>query len=80
MVVDPEEKRIIDTLADFVNRHGRALEILVTRRENSRPQFQFLFGGPGNAYYKWKLYCEKNNLPSGTFVSTFHPPSINPLD
>jgi len=39
--------------------------MLIIRREASRPQFSFLSGGPSGAYYKWKLYCTRNNLPYG---------------
>ena len=32
-------------------------------RQRDNPEFSFLSGGPGAAYYRWALYCQLHGLP-----------------
>lgn len=58
-----DEKFVIDTLASFVKKHGRTLEVLISRREHSNPRLQFLNPShASHAYYRWMVHCLTNNL------------------
>jgi hypothetical protein len=60
---DPEQQKVIDRLAEFVvarGTEGDAFENIVREKEQNNPRFAFLFGGPYNDYYRWKLYELRN--------------------
>lgn len=57
-VIDPEQFKIIDKLAEFVankGNEGMAFESMVKERERHNNKFAFLFGGPLYDYYQLKL-------------------------
>lgn len=63
----PEQRRIIDTVAQFVAEEGDAFEQALLQRESSNPQFSFLL--PENnrqcpsalrTYYRWRVVAYLN--------------------
>lgn len=65
LLLHPKQKLIIDKLAEFVFKKGKPFEETMKKKEANNPKFAFLFGGPENAYYKWKYYCTTYNVDSG---------------
>lgn len=57
--LDTEIRNIIDKLAVFVARNGPEFERMTMDKQQNNPKFYFLFGGPHNAYYKWKVSSEQ---------------------
>ena len=53
---DVERRKVIDTLATFVAKHGKQFEDMAKARQGEDDEkFSFLFGGRYSGYYKWKL-------------------------
>eukprot|EP01062_Namystynia_karyoxenos_P051420 TRINITY_DN40369_c0_g1_i2.p1 TRINITY_DN40369_c0_g1~~TRINITY_DN40369_c0_g1_i2.p1 ORF type:complete len:465 (+),score=70.19 TRINITY_DN40369_c0_g1_i2:76-1395(+) len=56
----PETRRVVDSLAVGVARHGAMFENAVKCREGDNPHFQFLFATSGtdavHCYYRWRVY------------------------
>jgi hypothetical protein len=90
---DPEQQKVIDRLAEFVvarGTEGDVFENVVREKEKNNPRFAFLFGGPYNDYYRWKLY-ELRNPAAAAYYRSFQvlqqpqqpqqpqPPSQSPL-
>ena len=51
-----ERKKVIDTLATFVAKHGKTFEDMAKARQGEDDEkFSFLFGGRDSGYYKWRL-------------------------
>ena len=55
---DPKVAKTIDVLAAFVARNGPSFESLARERNCFDSKFNFLQGGQGAAYYKWKKHQE----------------------
>lgn len=64
----------ISKLVKFVVRIGAEFEQLMRQKQHDNPDYSFLFGGDGNLFYKWTLYCALHNLsphtPSGSTTGT----------
>eukprot|EP00873_Tetraselmis_striata_P037960 jgi/Tetstr1/458224/TSEL_044712.t1 len=60
---DPEIKRAAETLASFVARNGKMFEDMAKERQAANPQFVFLFGGAGAAYYQWQVESRRAASP-----------------
>lgn len=58
LILDPEQRNIIDKLANFVARNGPKFEDLTKTKQKDNPRFGFLFGGDYHEYYKWKVKLE----------------------
>jgi len=56
---DPEQRNIIDKLAQFVARNGPDFEVTTKSRQKGNPKFQFLFGGEFYHYYTYKVNAEQ---------------------
>jgi len=56
---DPGVMKTIHSLAAYVARNGPQFEALAKERNAFNSKFNFLQGGVGCAYYKWKLHEEK---------------------
>ena len=56
---DPEQRNIIDKLAQFVARNGPDFEMTTKNRQKGNPKFQFLFGGEHYSYYMYKVNAEQ---------------------
>ncbi|KAF7233875.1 hypothetical protein EG68_12586 [Paragonimus skrjabini miyazakii] len=53
--VDPEQRNIIEKLADFVARNGQEFELLTKEKQRDNPKFAFLHGGEFYEYYNFKV-------------------------
>lgn len=51
--------RCIKTLAPFVARMGPAFEALALQKNGHSPEFAFLSGGEGAAYFRWQVRALK---------------------
>ena len=58
VLLDQDQRNIIDKLANFVARNGPQFEELTKEKQRANPKFQFLYGGDYHAYYKWKVHLE----------------------
>jgi calcium homeostasis ER protein len=56
---DPEQKNIIDKLANFVARNGPEFENVTRLKQKDNPRFRFLFNGEYNNYYNYRLSFER---------------------
>ena len=53
---DAERKKVIDTLATFVAKHGTQFEDMARARQGEEDEkFSFLFGGRDSGYYAWRV-------------------------
>lgn len=52
---DPEQRSVIDKLAQFVARNGPDFEHMTMEKQQGNPQFAFLFGGEHSDYYKHRV-------------------------
>ncbi|KAA3677851.1 calcium homeostasis endoplasmic reticulum protein [Paragonimus westermani] len=52
---DPEQRNIIEKLADFVARNGQEFELLTKEKQRDNPKFAFLHGGEFYEYYNFKV-------------------------
>ena len=57
--LDPEMKKIIDKLAQFVARNGPEFETMTKNKQKDNPQFGFLFGGQYYNYYQYRVTTEQ---------------------
>ena len=73
-LLDIEQRKIIDKLANFVARNGPKFEELTKSKQRGNAKFSFLFGGDFHEYYKWKVNLEGLNLKFWTPLSSkkFH--------
>ena len=63
---DEERRKVIDTLATFVAKHGREFEEMAKSRQGEDDEkFSFLFGGRDAAYYKWVVAKASQEHRSG---------------
>eukprot|EP00210_Caulerpa_lentillifera_P009755 g9304.t1 len=53
--INPEQKKLIDSVAVFVAKGGHLSEELVRTKHKEDENYLFLFGGKGSEYYRWKL-------------------------
>jgi hypothetical protein len=56
---DPEQKNIIDKLANFVARNGPEFENVTRLKQKDNPRFKFLFNGEYYSYYMYRLGFER---------------------
>ncbi|KAK9788438.1 hypothetical protein WJX73_005625 [Symbiochloris irregularis] len=52
----------IQKLAQFALRNGPSFIDLMTKKQQGNPEYAFLSGGHGSAYFRWTLYCLLHNL------------------
>eukprot|EP00210_Caulerpa_lentillifera_P000666 g643.t1 len=53
--INPEQKKLIDSVAVFVAKGGHLSEELVRTKHKEDENYLFLFGGKDSEYYRWKL-------------------------
>lgn len=59
----------IKKLAQFAARNGPSFVDLMRTKQAGNPEYNFLNGGDGSAYWRWILYCTLYNLPPGKHPS-----------
>jgi hypothetical protein len=55
----------ISKLAQFASRNGPSFVDLMRTKQAGNPEYDFLNGGEGSAYWRWILYCTLYSLPPG---------------
>ncbi|KAL6212622.1 hypothetical protein ACLB2K_017840 [Fragaria x ananassa] len=63
---DPELHKRIDKLVEYSAKNGPDFEAMIRDKQQDNPDYAFLFGGEGHAYYRYKLYAS-------TRVGSFNP-------
>ncbi|CAA2995382.1 calcium homeostasis endoplasmic reticulum -like isoform X1 [Olea europaea subsp. europaea] len=72
---DPELQKRIDKLVEYAVKNGPEFEAVVREREQENPAYNFLFGGEGHSYYRYKLWVATRHL-GGPFTPHFPPSSL----
>lgn len=52
---DQELRKTIEAMAPFVARNGPAFEAVAVKENARSHKFEFLFGGAGAEYYRWRV-------------------------
>lgn len=60
---DAQLSERISLLAKFAAQNGAAFVEMVKIKQRDNPEYAFLFGGPGHAFYNWVLHCHLTNHP-----------------
>lgn len=53
---DLATKDRIDKLVNYLLRNGHKFEEVIREKQRANPEFSFLFGGPSQPYYQWRLW------------------------
>jgi hypothetical protein len=53
---DPELQKRIDKLVEYIAKNGREFEAIIRDKQHDNPDYAFVFGGEGHAYYRYKLW------------------------
>ncbi|KAJ3708431.1 hypothetical protein LUZ61_012136 [Rhynchospora tenuis] len=53
---DPELQKRIDKLVEYIAKNGPEFEIMIREKQHDNPDYAFLFGGEGHAYYNYRLF------------------------
>lgn len=72
---DPELHKRIDKLVEYAAKNGPEFEAMIREKQKDNPDYDFLFGGEGHNYYRYKLWVA-THPPGGAFNSPFPPPSV----
>jgi Surp module len=71
---DPEMKKVIDNMAEFVSKNGVEFEKMVRARQKDNPKLSFLHGGPFAAYYDYIVACRRAGVPPKEPSASAPPP------
>ncbi|KAE8705730.1 phosphoenolpyruvate carboxylase 2-like isoform X1 [Hibiscus syriacus] len=78
---DPDLQKRIDKLVEYAAKNGPEFEAMIREKQQDNPDYNFLFGGEGNGYYRYKLWLstrpQSGPYPSfpQSSVPTMHPPT-----
>jgi hypothetical protein len=53
---DPELQKRIDKLVEYIAKNGPEFEIVIRDKQHDNPDYAFVFGGEGHAYYRYMLW------------------------
>jgi hypothetical protein len=53
---DPELQKRIDKLVEYIAKNGPEFEAIIRDKQHDNPDYAFVFGGEGHAYYRYKLW------------------------
>ncbi|KAF7110808.1 hypothetical protein CFC21_110886 [Triticum aestivum] len=53
---DPELQKRIDKLVEYIAKNGPEFEIVIRDKQHDNPDYAFIFGGDGHAYYRYMLW------------------------
>ncbi|MBA0777886.1 hypothetical protein Gotri_005847 [Gossypium trilobum] len=73
---DPDLQKRIDKLVEYATKNGPEFEAMIREKQQDNPDYNFLFGGEGNGYYRYKLWLS-THPQSGPYPS--FPPSSIPM-
>ncbi|KAK7849640.1 protein tic 214 [Quercus suber] len=72
---DPDLHKRIDKLVEYSAKNGPEFEAMIREKQQDNPEYGFLFGGEGHAYYRYRLWLA-THAPGGPFNSPFPSSSI----
>ncbi|XP_062178357.1 uncharacterized protein LOC133883151 isoform X2 [Phragmites australis] len=53
---DPELQKRIDKLVEYIGKNGPDFEAMIRDKQHDNPDYAFVFGGEGHAYYRYMLW------------------------
>ncbi|KAJ1260447.1 hypothetical protein BS78_10G233300 [Paspalum vaginatum] len=53
---DPELHKRIDKLVEYIGKNGPDFEAMIRDKQHDNPDYAFIFGGEGHAYYRYMLW------------------------
>nr|CAB3471199.1 unnamed protein product [Digitaria exilis] len=53
---DPELQKRIDKLVEYIGKNGPEFEAMIRDKQHDNPDYAFVFGGEGHAYYRYMLW------------------------
>ncbi|CAL5040057.1 unnamed protein product [Urochloa decumbens] len=53
---DPELQKRIDKLVEYIGKNGPEFEAVIRDKQHDNPDYAFVFGGEGHAYYRYMLW------------------------
>uniref|UniRef100_A0A0E0LES6 CID domain-containing protein n=1 Tax=Oryza punctata TaxID=4537 RepID=A0A0E0LES6_ORYPU len=53
---DPELQKRIDKVVEYIAKNGPEFEVVIRDKQHDNPDYAFIFGGEGHAYYRYKLW------------------------
>lgn len=53
---DPELQKRIDKLVEYIGKNGPDFEAMIRDKQRDNPDYAFVFGGEGHAYYRYMLW------------------------
>ncbi|CAD6335774.1 unnamed protein product [Miscanthus lutarioriparius] len=53
---DPELQKRIDKLVEYIAKNGPDFEAMIRDKQHDNPDYAFVFGGEGHAYYRYMLW------------------------
>jgi hypothetical protein len=54
---DPDLQKRIDKLVEYIAKNGPEFEIVIRDKQHDNPDYAFVFGGDGHAYYRYMLWA-----------------------
>ncbi|KAF5725474.1 Calcium homeostasis endoplasmic reticulum [Tripterygium wilfordii] len=72
---DSELQKRIDKLVEYTTKNGPEFEAMIREKQQDNPDYGFLFGGEGHAYYRYKVWLS-THPPGGLFNAPFPPSSL----
>jgi hypothetical protein len=70
---DPELQKRIDKLVEYIGKNGPEFEAMIRDKQHDNPDYAFVFGGEGHAYYRYMLWL----LPRPPVPAPYPPGSMH---
>ena len=70
---DPELQKRIDKLVEYIGKNGPEFEAVIRDKQHDNPDYAFVFGGEGHAYYRYLLWL----LPRPPVPAPYPPGSMH---
>eukprot|EP00268_Persea_americana_P035769 TRINITY_DN3525_c0_g1_i2.p1 TRINITY_DN3525_c0_g1~~TRINITY_DN3525_c0_g1_i2.p1 ORF type:complete len:564 (-),score=115.08 TRINITY_DN3525_c0_g1_i2:1603-3261(-) len=75
---DPDLHKRIDKLVEYAAKNGPEFEAMIREKQQDNPDYSFLFGAEGHAYYRYKLWLSTRPPAAGS--PPFNPSfPLNPM-
>ncbi|KAL6873745.1 hypothetical protein ACP4OV_013827 [Aristida adscensionis] len=77
---DPELQKRIDKLVEYTAKNGPDFEAMIRDKQRDNPDYAFVFGGDGHAYYRYKLWLSARPPYPAPPAGSMHmmPPMMRP--
>ncbi|KAK3131102.1 hypothetical protein QOZ80_6BG0502080 [Eleusine coracana subsp. coracana] len=77
---DPELQKRIDKLVEYIAKNGPEFEAIIRDKQHDNPDYAFVFGGEGHAYYRYKLWVTPRPLAAPYPPGSMHMvPPMGPM-